>query len=133
MWPSPRDPEGSLALIDPDHVAQRSRAVQESEEFRGLKRAFIGFIAPMTVAFLVWYLVYILLAGFAPGLFAVPVLGHITVGLLFGLAQVVTTFVITMMYRSWADRTYDPAAAALRAEMDGVDTGHAATAGEDRR
>lgn len=112
-------------MPEPDAVALRSIAVQESPDFHRLKRSFIGFIAPMTLLFLAWYLLYILLAGFAPGLFAAKVLGSVNVGLLFGLAQVVTTFAITMVYRSWADRRYDAAAAALRAEMERGEVGGA--------
>lgn len=58
------------------------------------------------------------MAGFAPGFFGQQVAGNINVGLLFGLGQVVTTFVITMVYKSWADKRYDPAAAELAAEME---------------
>lgn len=102
----------------PDSVADRSVVVQRSPEFRQLKRSFMGFIAPLTVLFLLWYIVYVILAGWAPGLFAVKVFGYVTVGLLLGLGQVVTTFVITMLYRSWADKRYDPSASRLREEME---------------
>lgn len=99
-------------------MAERSIAVQSSPEFQALRRAFVTFIAPLTVLFLLWYLAYVLIAGFAPEFFAQRVSGNITVGLLFGLGQFVSTFAITMLYRSWADRRYDAKAAALRAQVE---------------
>lgn len=99
-------------------VADRSIAVQDSEDFRRLRRSFLTFIAPLTVLFLVWYLLYVVLAGWSHDLFAHRVFGTTTVGLLLGLGQVVTTFAITMLYRWWADRRYDPRAEAIRREME---------------
>ncbi len=40
--------------------------------------------------------------------------GYITVGLLLGLGQFVTTFAITMWYVSFANRKLDPMSAAIR-------------------
>ncbi|TDT31067.1 DUF485 domain-containing protein [Naumannella halotolerans] len=108
-----------MAIDDDDLIAERSLAVQQSPEFRALRRSFISFIAPLTALFLIWYLAYVLIAGFAPGFFAQSVGGSsINVGFLFGLGQFVTTFAITMVYRSWADKKYDPQAAALREHME---------------
>jgi hypothetical protein len=39
-----------------------------------------------------------------------PISGLVTVGLVFGLLQFVTTFAITFIYARWASRTFDPAA-----------------------
>lgn len=106
-------------MTTPDHLADRSIAVQSSPEFQRLRRSFFTFILPLTVLFLLWYLAYVLLAGFAPDFFATRVGdSNITVGLLFGLGQFVTTFGITMAYRSWANKRYDPHAAELRDEME---------------
>ena len=101
-----------------DSVAERSEAIRQSPQFKELRRSFFRFIGPLTAAFLIWYLTYVILAGWAPGLFAISVWGNINVGLLLGLGQFVTTFTITMWYRRWADRKYDPEAAALRAQME---------------
>lgn len=38
-----------------DDLAERSIAVRDSQEFQNLKRSFMRFIAPMSVIFLVWY------------------------------------------------------------------------------
>lgn len=118
----------------PESVAARSVVVQRSPEFQHLKRSFVGFIAPLTILFLLWYIVYVILAGWAPGLFAIKVFGEVNVGLLLGLGQVVTTFAITMLYRWWADKKYDPQTAELRAEMErGEITGLDAVDGGDAR
>jgi uncharacterized membrane protein (DUF485 family) len=41
----------------------------------------------------------------------------ITVGLLFGLGQFVTTFAITIIYARWANSKLDPMAEAAAAQM----------------
>ncbi|PRY59477.1 uncharacterized membrane protein (DUF485 family) [Knoellia remsis] len=94
-------------------------AVQSTPEFQDLRRKFRGFVFPMTAFFLVWYFVYVLLSIFAPGFMGTKVFGNITIGLLFGLGQFVTTFAITFIYARWANREFDPAADALGARLDG--------------
>ena len=93
--------------------------VQASGEFAELRRRFRGFIFPMTSLFLVWYFLYVLLAAFAPGFMSTRVVGNINIGLLLGLGQFVSTFAITMAYRSWADRKFDPGAEHLRERIEG--------------
>lgn len=93
--------------------------VQDSPEFVELRRKFRSFIFPMTGLFLGWYFLYVLLAAFAPGFMSTPVFGNINIGLLLGLGQFVSTFAITMIYRSWADRKYDTEAARMRDLIEG--------------
>ena len=93
-------------------------AVEKSAPFRELKRRQRSFIFPMAVAFLVWYFVYVLLSSFAPDFMAQPVFGAVTVGLVFGLGQFVTTFAITMGYVAYANRRLDPGAEQLRADLE---------------
>ena len=93
-------------------------AVQQSEEFGQLRRNFRGFAIPMTIAFLVWYLLYVVLAIYAPGFMSTPVAGNINLGLVLGLLQFVTTFGITAAYVAFANRTLDPQATALREELE---------------
>lgn len=93
-------------------------AVEESPPFRRLKREHRGFVFPLAVAFLVWYFVYVLLSSFATEFMSQRVWGDITVGLLFGLGQFVTTFAITMTYVWFANRTLDPQAQAIREELE---------------
>ena len=88
-------------------------AIQATPEFAHLRRTFRNFVFPMTALFLVWYFLYVLLSTYAPDFMSHKLFGNITTGLVFGLGQFVSTFAITMVYRSWADKKFDPAAAEL--------------------
>lgn len=91
---------------------------QQEPEFQELRRRLRRFIFPITGLFLAWYLLYVLLASYAPGFMSVPVFGNINVGLLFGLLQFVSTFAITMWYVKFADRRIDPLAGSIRDELE---------------
>lgn len=92
-------------------------AAQSSPEFQDLRRTLRRFVFPMTAFFLVWYATYVLLGAFAHDLMATKVWGNINLGMLIGLGQFLTTFLITGMYVRFANRELDPRAAALRSEM----------------
>ncbi len=91
--------------------------VQDSPDFQALRRSFRRFVLPMTVAFLVWYFAYVLLAAYATDFFATPVLGNVNVGILFGLGQFVSTAVITIAYVRWTNRNLDTQAAEIGARV----------------
>ena len=93
--------------------------VQASPEFAELRSRLRRFVFPMSAAFMLWYLGYVLLASYAPQVMAIPVLGHINVGIVVGLLQFVSTFVITGLYVRYADRQLDPVAEAIRTRMEG--------------
>lgn len=93
--------------------------IQASQNFVDLKKRFRAFAFPMTVAFLVWYFAYVLLSTYAPGAMSVRVLGTLNLGLLLGLAQFATTFLITWLYLRHANKSLDPLARAIRAELEG--------------
>lgn len=95
-------------------------ALQKTPDFQDLRKKFRGFVFPMTAFFLAWYFLYVILSIFAPGFMNTKVAGLVTVGLVFGLLQFVTTFVITFVYSRWANRVFDPAADALGSQLDGV-------------
>lgn len=95
--------------------------VQASPEFAELRSRLRGFVFPTTVFFLVWYAGYVLLGAFATDFMATKVWGNVNVGLLLGLAQFLTTFLITGLYIRFANRELDPRAAAIRAEMHWVE------------
>ncbi|MCR2799428.1 DUF485 domain-containing protein [Microbacterium sp. zg-Y818] len=98
-------------------------AVEDSPQFRNLKRSQRSFVFPLAVAFLVWYFVYVLLSSFATDFMSQRVSGDITVGLLFGLGQFVTTFAITMTYVWYANRKLDPQATAIREQLEKQEAG----------
>ena len=95
-------------------------ALQSTPEFQELRRKFRGFVFPMTAFFLSWYFLYVLLSIFAPGFMGTRTFGNITIGLLLGLGQFVTTFAITIIYARWANREFDPLADRLGARLDHV-------------
>ena len=87
-------------------------------EFQVLRHRLRSFVFPMTALFLVWYLLYVLLASYAASFMAIKLVGNINVGLVFGLLQFVSTFVITFVYVRFADRKLDPLAAQLRDDIE---------------
>ncbi|MFG1699452.1 DUF485 domain-containing protein [Nonomuraea sp. NPDC049309] len=101
-----------------EHDASVYEQVQESSEFQDLKRRFRRWTFPMTVAFLVWYLLYVVLSGWARGFMGIKVLGEINVGLIFGLLQFVSTFLIAWAYSRHAEKKLDPIADKLRHEVE---------------
>ncbi|HWV77920.1 MAG TPA: DUF485 domain-containing protein [Isoptericola sp.] len=108
-----------LSTAEPPPGETEYQRVQRSDEFQGLRRAFRNFVFPMTALFLVWYFVYVLLANYAHDFMSIRLGGsNITVGLLFGLGQFVSTFVITMLYARWANKKFDARADALRREIE---------------
>jgi uncharacterized membrane protein (DUF485 family) len=92
--------------------------VQASDEFQDLKRRFRRFVFPLTGLFLGWYFLYVVLSAYAPDFMSTKVVGHINIGLIFGLLQFVSTFTITMAYASWANREFDPTADRLRDHIE---------------
>lgn len=107
--PSTSDPDA------PDFVA-----IHDSPEFAALRRRYRLFVFPMTALFFLWYLTYVLLAAYARGLMSHRLFGLVTVALVLGLLQFVSTAVITFGYVRFARRQLDPRVAAIR-ERAGVD------------
>src|SRR6266516_4596778 len=93
-------------------------AIQSSPEFVGLRKTLRGFIFPMTVAFFLWYALYVILSAFARGFMATKIVGNINVALVFGLLQFVSTFLIAWLYVRYADRKLDPLADRLRRRVE---------------
>ena len=97
--------------------------VQAGAEFIELRRRMRRFVFPMTAAFLLWYLAFVLLASYARDLMTTPVFGGINLGLVIGLAQFVTTFALTGAYVSFARRRLDPLAASIRERVEAAERG----------
>jgi uncharacterized membrane protein (DUF485 family) len=94
--------------------------------FVELRRRFRNFVFPMTLAFLAWYLLYVVLSAFGRGFMDTTVVGNLNVAFFFGLLQFVSTFVIAWVYSRFADSRIDPVATELRTEMERAEL-------EDRR
>ena len=96
-------------------------SIEQSADFAVLRRRLRNFVFPMTGAFLAWYLLYVLLSDYAHDFMSTKVFGNINVGLLFGLLQFVSTFLITWLYVRHANRNIDPIADKIRGEIEGGD------------
>ncbi len=93
-------------------------AVQESDQFQMLRRKHRSIVFPLTAVFLGWYLLYVLLADYAHGFMNQKIAGNITVGLVMGLLQFVSTFVIATVYVRFANKNLDPVAENVRNEVE---------------
>ena len=93
--------------------------VQRSEKFQELRRRHRSIAFPLAIAFLAWYFLFVLLADYAHGFMAHKLAGNITVGLVFGLLQFVSTFVITTVYVRFANKNLDPVAEEIREDLEG--------------
>jgi uncharacterized membrane protein (DUF485 family) len=94
-------------------------AIYDSPEFAALRSRFRRFVFPVAVLFFLWYLTYVLLAAYAREFMSHRLFGLVTVGLVLGLCQFVSTAAITACYVRYARRHLDPRAAAIRAEAGG--------------
>lgn len=99
-------------------AAAEYRYVQGTEEFSKLRSTFRSFTMPLTVAGLIWYIGYVLVATYAGDFFgnSVPVFGN--VGILLGVLQFATTFLITWLYIGFANKKLEPMQAAIRDDME---------------
>jgi uncharacterized membrane protein (DUF485 family) len=98
--------------------ADRYLELQQSAEFGRLRHALRSFVFPMTVAFFLWYALYVLLSAYARGFMGVKLVGNINVALVFGLLQFVSTFLIAWYYSRYAAEKIDPLADEIGAELD---------------
>jgi uncharacterized membrane protein (DUF485 family) len=93
--------------------------VQESPEFGELRRSYRSFAFPLTIAFITWYLLYVLLSNYAGDFMGTKLFGNINVAFVFGLAQFLTTFLIAWWYARHAAAKLDPKAEAIKSRMEG--------------
>ena len=106
--------------VEPHEQAERHDPVYErlhaTERFGELKRQFTRFVVPATVAFLAWYLLYVVMSNWAHDFMSTEVFGNVNVALIFGILQFVTTFLITWLYCRHMTAHVDPLARELEAE-----------------
>lgn len=94
-----------------DHLA-------ETAEFAELRRRYRGFAFQGTIAFLVWYLLYVVMSNWATGFMGHKLIGNINVALVFGLLQFATTFALAWVYSNYSTKHLDPLARQLNAEYE---------------
>ena len=85
----------------------------DSAEFKELRRRYRGFAFPATVAFLVWYLLYVVMSNWATDFMGHKLVGNINVALVFGLLQFATTFILAWVYSNYSTKHLDPLARQL--------------------
>ena len=108
--------QGPPPTADPDWAE-----IQDSAEFTELRRRLRGWVFPMTAAFLVWYLLYVVMSSYAHDFMSTKLWGNINVAIVFGLLQFVSTFLITGLYVRHANRKLDPLADKIRHDIEGDD------------
>lgn len=93
--------------------------MEADERFVELRRRFRSFAFPATVAFLAWYLLYVLLSAFGRGFMDTKVVGNLNVAFFFGILQFVSTFLLAYLYSKYANRKLDPLADDLYRDLGG--------------
>ncbi|MFJ3923483.1 DUF485 domain-containing protein [Streptomyces sp. NPDC090022] len=111
-------PSGGADTHPASPTAAEFAAVQESAEFGELRRSYRSFAFPLTVAFIAWYLLYVLLSNYATGFMGTKLFGSVNVALVLGLGQFATTFAIAWWYSKHAAEKLDPKAEAIKSRME---------------
>ena len=103
----------------PPDEAERERhdpiydRLAQEPEFLELRKLYRGFVFPATVAFLTWYLLYVVMSNWATGFMDTQLFGNINVALVFGLLQFATTFLLAWFYSRYSNSRLDPLARTL--------------------
>ncbi len=84
-----------------------------ADDFVALRKKYRAFAIPWTIAFLAWYLLYVVMSMWATEFMDAKVVGNINVALVFGLLQFLSTFVIAFVYAKYANKNLDPLARRL--------------------
>ncbi|MFF3733523.1 DUF485 domain-containing protein [Streptomyces sp. NPDC002476] len=111
---APAGPPVPAASHRGNSAAEIYLEVQRSRAFQEVRRRYRRFVLPATLAFLTWYLAYVVVAISEPGLMSRPVAGAVNVAMVAGLGQFLTTFLLTWAYARHARLRRDRAALELR-------------------
>lgn len=129
MVDSTDEPRGSESPATPAQTtggAGRNKdidwvAAERSPEFKEMIAKKRSFVVPAIIFTAIWYLGFILLAGYAPDFMGERVTGGLTIGYLLALTQFVMVWVLAYAYIRRADKVFDPLAA--RAAEKAVEAG----------
>ena len=114
MTESTTPPSGAHAASARDQDDQSYAAIAAEPEFAELRRRYRRFAFPATIAFMVWYVTYVVCNNWARDFMDTRVIGNINVAVVFGLLQFLSTFVIAFLYSRHANKELDPLATRLR-------------------
>ena len=92
--------------------------LHDADEFKALRQKYRAFAIAWTIAFLAWYLLYVVMSNWATGFMDTKLVGNINVALVFGLLQFLSTFVIAFLYAKYANKNLDPLARKLERRYD---------------
>ena len=87
--------------------------LSEAAEFEELRSRFRRFVVPATVAFMAWYLLYVVMSNWAHDFMSTEVVGNVNVAVVFGLLQFASTFLIAILYGRYMNKQVDPLAREL--------------------
>ena len=92
--------------------------IASEDDFAELRRRYRRFAFPATIAFMVWYITYVICNNWARDFMNTPVIGNINIAVVFGLLQFASTFVIAYLYSRYSTKNLDPLADKLRGEFE---------------
>jgi uncharacterized membrane protein (DUF485 family) len=92
--------------------------IATESDFEELRRRYRRFAFPATVAFMVWYITYVICNNWARDFMDTQVIGNINIAVVFGLLQFLSTFVIAYLYSRYSTKNLDPLADKLRNEFE---------------
>ena len=94
--------------------------IENSSRFVELVTARRSFGWTLTILMLVIYYGFIALVAFAPATIGAKVGGSVTVGLVLGIAVILSAVILTGIYVLRANGTYDDMTAAIVADFEGA-------------
>lgn len=112
-----------MAENEPSRIHGRSgheiyEHMHASDDFQEVRSRYRAFAVPATIAFLVWYLLYVVMSMWATDFMNIQVVGNINVALVFGLLQFVSTFGIAYLYATHMNKKVDPVARRLEEQYN---------------
>lgn len=127
------NPSTTATPLVPRHTpsAKEFIATQSSPEFQELRSKQRGFTFPLAIFGIAWFVIYVLLAMYAPTFMSARVFGNVNIAILLGVAQFVTTFAITWAYVKYADKNLEPRSRAIRESLEGT-TGSESVASNEK-
>jgi uncharacterized membrane protein (DUF485 family) len=110
----PKPPHEQTAAEDGGRAADWE-TIAAMAEFKELVRAKARFIVPATIFFIVYYLLLLVLVGFAPELMKTEVIGRANLAYVFGISQFFMAWILAGIYVKVA-AGWDRRAAAIVAQ-----------------
>lgn len=102
----------------PAHNHEVYNRIAGESDFVELRRRYLSFAFPATIAFMAWYILYIVCNNWARDFMNTQVIGNINIALIFGLLQFVSTFLIAYLYSRYSTKNLDPLATKLQDEFE---------------